>query len=220
MAYPVRHKLLTLHGKLWRNAGSPEAWSVGIRFDPNGSPDGVSQAQVNAADTAIRTALASFLVNINNNHCYSYAKLAPIGIDGKYIPTEASFESAPVDLSGSGSSQVWPGQCSVATTLLTVEPSGRGRASKGRIYLPPLATTLDSSGRISNSAATAQSTFVANMIGALNDVTDLGLACVFSQVGAGVRWAISSARTGTVVDTIRRRRRQLAEAPTAPVAIP
>lgn len=222
MAFPVRHKLLTVHGRLWRLAASGEEWSFGIRFEPGGV-NTVSQAQVDACDAAVRTWWAD-LTNgplVEPNHQFLYCKLAPIATDGKYPPGEISFQSAGAPVNGFGSSGVetWPGQCAPVVTLLSIKPGGRGRGSHGRLYLPPLATTIGTDGRMTAATATRLATGVRNLIVALNAVTNLGTAAVFSAVGAGERWNVGWTRAGTVVDTQRRRRRQLAEVPTAPVAI-
>lgn len=222
MVYDVRHKLLTIHGRLWTATSAPEYWSMGVRFQPI-SNVAVSQAQANACHTAV----AAWWVDATNgpfvwsSHSYTGIKLAPIGTDGRYPPGEQAYEGPAVNTGGTGATaQVWPGQCAVAVTLISSKPGGRGRASKGRVYLPPLSTTIGSDGRITASTATRLSTGIANLLGALNDITDLGGAAVFSSVGSGDHYPIVSVRTGTIVDTIRRRRRQMAENPTAPITVP
>lgn len=222
MPFDVRHKLLTLHGELWRLTAAPEEWSLGLRIQPIDTV-AVTQAQANAADAVVRTwwnALPDG-PQTGSNHTFTHVKLAPIAVDGNYPPGEISYESPFVRINGSSASaQIWPGQCATAVTLISAKPGGRGRASKGRVYLPPLGTSIGVDGRITNSVATNLSTGMANLIGALNDVPNLGGVAVFSQVGAGDHYPVISCRTGTVVDTIRRRRRQLPENPTAAVVVP
>ena len=222
MVFPVRHKLLTCHGQLFRLAGTPEQWSFGIRFEP-GATNTVSQAQVNACDAAVRTWWLDVTNGpvVDNNHSFLYCKLAPIDTNGKYPSGEISYQSTSTALAGAASAGNgnWPGQCTVAATLISSKPGQRGRASKGRIYLPGLGTTVGTDGRITSSTATRVSTGVRNLLVALNGVANLGTAAVFSDVGPGERWNVFNVRTGTVVDTQRRRRRQLPENPTAPVTL-
>lgn len=222
MVYDVRHKLLTIHGRIWSSQATAEYWSMGIRFQPISTVT-VDQAQANACHTAV----AAWWADATNGpfiwsaHNYTGVKLAPIGVDGKYPPGEQAYEGPAVTTAGTGATaQVWPGQCATAVTLISAKPGGRGRASKGRIYLPPLSSTIGSDGRITAATATRLSTGIANLLGALNDITDLGGAAVFSSVGSGDHYPVVSVRTGTVVDTIRRRRRQMAENPTAAVTVP
>lgn len=222
MGYAAKHKLLTFHGRLWRTSSAPEEWSIGFRISNAGDPT-CSQAQVNACDAAFRTRWSALGATngINNAHDFYYAKLAPQDENGRYPVDLQSYESTRTTLPGTGtsSSSTWPGQCGLVVTLVSIKPSRRGRASKGRVYLPGNAYQIDSGGKISATLATAMSTFVAGLISDLNDVTSLGAVSIFSKVGTGETWNVGWARTGLVVDTHRSRRRQLLETPTADVAV-
>lgn len=222
MPFDVRHKLLTVHGRLWTATGTPEFWTFGMRIQPISNVN-VTQAQATACHTAVAAWWADATNGpfVQNQHNYTGVKLAPIGTDGRYPPGEQAYEGPAVTTAGTGTTTAnWPGQCAVASTLISSKPGGRGRASKGRVYLPPLATVIGSDGRISAATATRVSTGLANLIGALNDITDLGGVAIFSSVGSGDHYPVVQVRTGTVVDTIRRRRRQMPENPTAAVTVP
>lgn len=221
MSFQIAHKLLTFHGQLW-TGNSTETWSFGFRFAPPPSPPPITQAMVDACDAAFRTAWNSAAaVSMAPQHSYQYAKLAPIDVNGRYPSSSISYQSAAVTLAGKGSSALapWPSQCSVAVTLITSKPGARGRASKGRVYLPPLATTISASGLITGTTATNQATWIANLLTSLNAVSGLGTASVMSSIGAGEGYPIYRVTCGLVVDTVRRRRRQLVESYVTPVNV-
>lgn len=223
VSYPERHKYVTLHGQLWRGSAQTEEWQIGVRYT-DGGVVGVSQAMANAVDAAVRSRWTTSLgVLISNPVAFTHVKVAPIGIDGRYPSAEVAYESTHTVLAALGSSSLapWPGQCAIACTLMTNKASQRGRAARGRVYLPPLSTTIDTTGRISTSTATSVATAVANL---LRDIaTAIGGGSqpwVYSDVALGEGYPINRVRVGTVVDTIRRRRRQLLEVPPTPVAVP
>jgi hypothetical protein len=158
---------------------------------------------------------------VDSFHNLSHVKLAPIGTDGKYPPGEIAYESTHTLLAGKGITSAvspWPGQCALAVSFLTSKPGARGRASKGRIYLPPLRLAVGSTGHLGAPTTVVQG--IVNLLAALNAISTMGQAAVFSKVGVGDHYPIQNVRAGQVVDTIRRRRRQLAENYTAYVPVP
>lgn len=226
MAFDSRHKLLTVIGELWTSLAQPEQWTFGLRFDPPSGQEAVSQAQVDACDAVLRTLFVTTtsgaVLAADNRHSYLRCKLAPIDTNGNYPSGEQAFESASVRLAGTGNAAInpWPGQCTPAVTLFSSRPGGRGLASKGRIYLPPIGTIIGSDGTITATTAQNLRQWTASLIGSLNDVVNLGTCAIYSGVGAGVHFPVTGTRAGRVVDTQRRRRRQLQEQYTTTVPIP
>lgn len=101
-----------------------------------------------------------------------------------------------------------PPQVSLAVTLET--GITRGRAARGRIYLPTTGQSVAADGRISSTNATDLAVRTATF---LDDLTDLMAAPVWvmSDVGAGTSRPVEAVSVGRVFDTQRRRRRQLDE---------
>jgi hypothetical protein len=224
--YSAPHCLLTFHGIL---SGTTETWSFGLRVLP------ASTGAQAAADQA-RDIFANWFGLAANGFIstarFSYAKVANIEPDGHYPPTGLSAEGLmqtplPGASTSPGTTYVLP-QSSICATLTTDTP--RGLASKGRIYLPPQAFPI-TNGQL----ATADAQVVANGVKSL--ITQLNAATLFGNVqvmsrgkgvkavnpttgkttytypNAGVSRDVLGCRVGRVVDTQRRRRRQLAEAP-------
>lgn len=127
----------------------------------------------------------------------------------------AQTERAPAggSLQGNGTIKM-PPQAAVVISLQTIIPGAKGR---GRMYLPLLAITLDTGGRIPSTTVTD---IVEDFGGALNTMLT-GIAAgglvpgvflgVASGLGPGAVYPVSKVRVGNVVDTQRRRRDALPE---------
>lgn len=159
-------------------------------------------------------------------------KVATIDLDGTYVDSTVSYSHFYLPAIA-GTYTTWSGwmpQASTCVTLTTGVP--RGLASHGRIYLPPndqMATGTD--GRITAASALIVANNIKKFINNLNADPNFGPVMVMSK-GHGVkvdvptrkRWewtypnagtsaAVTGTRVGRVVDTMRRRRRQLVESP-------
>lgn len=204
MAYNTRHKLLSVFGTAFSGV---ETWSFGVRFSPTTGIDAVSQAQVDACVSATTTLWNTSGIYMPSSHALTGIKLAPIGTDGHYPPGEIAYIADITPDAGPSSTPQHPAQCTQVVTFLA-EGQPRGRASRGRIYLPcPNAAVSSSNG--TNSLGSALATAVATWLSALNDVADLGQACIMSSLGSGVTAPITQTRGDDLPDTQRRRRRQL-----------
>ena len=204
MAFNQRHKLLTVFGTSFNGV---ETWSFGVRFIQTGDPETVSQTQVDDCAASTVTLWNTAGIYMPSSHALTGLKLAPIGTDGKYPPGEIAYIHDITPDAGPSSTPQHPAQCTqVATFLAAGQP--RGRASRGRIYLPcPNAAVSSSAG--TNGLGSAIATAVATWLSALNDVADLGQAAIMSSLGSGVAAPITSVRGDDLPDTQRRRRRQL-----------
>ena len=204
MPYNQRHKLLTVFGTSFNGV---ETWSFGVRFSPVTGVEPVTQAQVNACVTPTQTLWNDPTLFMPSSHSLTGIKLAPIGVDGKYPPGEVAFIADITPDPGPTNTNQHPAQCTQVCTFLA-EGQPRGRASRGRIYLPcPNAAV--SSGTGGNSLGSAIATAVATWLSALNDVADLGQAAIMSELGTGITAPITQTRGDDLPDTQRRRRRQL-----------
>jgi len=208
MAYPIRHKLLTVVG----TAYSTEQWTFGLRIIPDIGALTVSQAQVDACAPIINTWYDTVANNFSALCSISYVKLAPIGTDGHYPDGEDSVESTigMPNAGGGGTTATMPPQCTVAISLLTAATRGIGHI--GRFYAPLLNLTADSTGRISTTEQASLMNTTRTMLNSLNAVTDLGTIGVITKTGlSGASRAVTGVRVGRAIDTQRRRRRSIPE---------
>jgi hypothetical protein len=204
VAFNQRHKLLTVFGTAFNGV---ETWSFGVRFIQTGDPETVTQAQVDACATPTVTFWNTSNIFMPSSHALTGIKLAPIGTDGKYPPGEIAYIHDITPDAGPSSTNQHPAQCTQVVTFLA-EGQPRGRASRGRIYLPcPNAAVSSANG--TNSLGSALATATATWLSALNDVADLGQAAIMSSLGTGIAAPITQCRGDDLPDTQRRRRRQL-----------
>jgi hypothetical protein len=206
MAYPIRHKLLTVGGNLF---GGAEQWSLSMRLIPSVSHLDVTQAQVDSLTTATTTWFTSTLMQFASVHSLTFAKLAPIGTDGHYPDGEISYEHVYSGVNGAQTTiNPFPAQCTNAISLTTAVPRGRGHI--GRFYLPPQNIAL-SNGLIPTASAAQWLGATRTWLLAINAATDVGTVGVITALGSGTSRVVTGLRCGQVVDTQRRRRRQLSE---------
>lgn len=202
MPYPEPHVKVSFIGDL---VGTPETWSFGLRFRASATP-GVTSAENLFTLTAAM--LTDNTVLMQQGHRLTSVKIALIEPDGRYPEgVEAVEYIAPTPVNGTAQGG-HPPQCSVAVTTLTAVR--RGRASKGRFYLPTTARDVNVSGTLNTSDALNMATTVAAWVDAITDEM-AAPAAVFSNIGVGVVRNIVAVGVGEVVDTQRRRRRQLVE---------
>lgn len=151
-------------------------------------------------------------VSIINNAQLTSIKLNRIDAAGHYVDSPTMEHTYPSPIAG-GFIGSLPPQLSMAATLATAVPRGRG--SKGRMYLPPnttVSSVVVADGRVSAANALAVATGVKALIDALNATyTLVGRVGVASNAGAGRFEHVTEVRVGRVIDTIRSRRNKLEE---------
>lgn len=204
MVYPVRHRLLTVFGTSW---GGTEEFSFGCRL---ASPTAPTQAAVDSIIAATQTFWNTAGMGIDSQHSLIGIKVAPIAVNGLYPPGEDAVEALITPDPGPGASgNHWAPQCSVCVTTTTAVP--RGHAAMGRFYLPSMTAAIAANGRLPAGLNTTIATAAAAWLAAVSASPDTGVPAVFSEVGAGTVNVITGVRVGDVIDTQRRRRRQLVE---------
>lgn len=204
MAFNARHKLLTVFGTAY---GGVETWSFGVRFSTVTGIDAVSQTQVDACASATTTFWNTAGIYMPQSHSLTGLKLAPVGTDGKYPPGEIAYIHDYTPDPGPTNTNLHPAQCTQVVTFLA-EGQPRGRASRGRIYMPCPAAAINGADG-TNGLGSALATAAATWLSALNDVADLGQAAIMSSLGSGITAPITQTRGDNLPDTQRRRRRQL-----------
>jgi hypothetical protein len=206
MTFPIVHKLLTIGGTSY---GSTEEWQFGMRIIPEVVGQGPSQAQIDALATPITTFWNTAGIFMPTTHSLTFAKLAPIGINGHYPEGEVAFEHVFAADPGPGGGPVYPAAVALCVSLMTAVPRGRGHA--GRFYLPGPASAMTPDGRHSAGIPPAVNAAVRTLILAINGAADVGTVGVITSLGSGTSRVVTAVRTGVRPDIIRRRSRQQLE---------
>lgn len=217
MPVPVHH-LVTFRGHMGTASTPRETWSFGLRFRPASATlgatasDTLAQNIVNQLRTEYETLHATTNSLFMNTVFFDEVRAYNIGPDGKATGApRIATESAPVP--GSSTNHTMPWQGSLAVTLDAGYPA-KGRF--GRFYLPPQALTIEDTGLVMLTQAQSIFTNVQAFLAAVSNLTGLdtgfGLAVVGGTGPDGTMRDVDRIRLGRVVDTQRRRRRQVAEA--------
>lgn len=219
--YPP-HMLLQFGGYLGGGSSHEEIWSCSLRImteDGAGSPQNQDvEAQENYLDTATTAIKAWFTSNftgITDQAKLTYVKCNAIAPNGKYLHTTTTSlrDFAPVAGAGTNPAEYKPFQVSAVVTIETERKRGLG--SKGRIYVPVPAGTVDVNGKWSNAGNMASAT--ATLFDALSfdDLANQYSVAVVSPGGkfssTGVAEPVRTISVGNVLDTQRSRRNSLSE---------
>lgn len=194
--------------------GSVEVFSYSLHLigSANPAPATVPQAVVDAVAAFHGSALVGSTAIVRT------IKLNLIGENGKYVSdTTVQEDLESPYIAGQGPNQ-YPMQVALAMSLLATKE--RGKASKGRFYLPMPGTLLEGP-NWTMPLATAQiylealQTFVED----LNDAVGSWRVGLVSNVGIGAESVVTRVRVGHALDTIRSRRNKVPEAYTeGPIA--
>lgn len=213
MAYP-NHILVALGGRL----GDNEQWQTGFRMISDDYAD--LNAQVERAAENLDDIEAHVLTwwnaikGVLPASCHwDYLKVNAIDGQGHYGSqvTNAIYYTL-TETGHAGTSIVWPFQVALALSLRTQYT--RGRASKGRMYLPVGSMTISAtSGQITSTEPDLLATSTAALFSSVNDNPGIDWAntrvAVVSEFG--LFNDVTAVRAGKVADTQRRRRAQLEE---------
>jgi hypothetical protein len=212
MTYPNAHLYLTVH---WTLASSPgETGQFGLRFD---SPAAASQVLVDATAVALSDFWTNATALVDFDYRLAFARLASIGIDGKYVPGTVAFDHVFPNTPGGGTAGAplykWPLQIASVTRLLTA--NARGQAHAGRVYLPPIAASLDATYHTPPAWINQRSNAIATKLTVLNGVMP-GPLSIFSKgtkaaPAVGAKHVVTSVVTGNKMDVQRRRAKQQVE---------
>lgn len=215
MVYAHRVNRVTISGTMF---GGAEEWSTGFFYGQEGAD---SAPGTSAMALAVLTAWRTFCETANSHMSSAYlttqVKVAALKTDGKTDTGDVNYAYPSTELKGTVSAIILPPQCSLVVTLMSDRP--RGKASKGRMYLPgiaamPAVTTGKLPSTTVGSIATNLQTFF-NALEASADVPDELILAAKQSGLLGVSPAqndfVESLKVGDVIDTQRRRRNGLAE---------
>lgn len=212
------HFLLSFGGRL---DGEGEIWSNNIRLGPplGGTFGSLVNIQGALEDCAadIRTYMAAAGSGYNNITKCEWVKLNEIGPDGRYASATEANTLYTADwegeFGGTGTQQL---PTSVAAAITWTTSNQRGRASRGRIFIPQPSGTI-SFGRFSPAVTASMAAAAAQFIRDLANWPGLDwpnspVPVVASNLGSpGPMVPITGVRVGDVPDTMRSRRNAMDE---------
>lgn len=133
---------------------------------------------------------------------------------GKYVSDGQVYIREVENVKG-GSNVYTPPQLTICVTLTTNK--SRGRASKGRLFLPTLTGSVTQSGQLATPARDEVATAAATYLNALNNWPGVDLPWdsavhIWSSVDGSLE-KVTGIEVGSVVDTQRSRRNAISEEP-------
>lgn len=215
MVYAHRVQRVTISGTMF---GGNEEWSTGFFLGQEGS-DAADASDLTA--TAILNAWRTFFEAAGSNISAAYlttqVKVAAIDATGHTELDQVYYAYPATELNGSVGAITLPPQCALVVTLLSDRP--RGKASKGRMYLPGIAAMPNSgTGKLSaadtGTIADGMQTFFDTLAGSFDVPDQLILAAKGTGPVPGLTAQndfVETIRVGDVIDTQRRRRNGLVE---------
>jgi hypothetical protein len=211
----VAHRRLTFAGIIGPAAIPYEAWTFRLNLS-NGEPGLNPQTLLDAALAAYTTHLAG---RIRPTAILKEIKYADIGA-GTTLQPGGAYVGNPLikvaDVAGTATGDNMPSQIAQVVSLDT---GLRGPRNRGRFYVPMPACTIDLSNGLNSTAnSQALANAAAAFMGALNGPAGFGNVSIVSSSGSSR--PVTSCRVGRVMDTIRSRRAQMAEAYGADVLVP
>jgi len=218
-----RHWLLSWGGTL---AAGKDIWANNVRFtnDETGQPDSIPGSTLEGMLDDFVTDIRNFMrtpgVFISSAVTCKWVKFNEIGPNGRYVDTSTTHAryltgttGTFADINGTVSTAVPPYQ---SVCITTTTDKQRGPGSKGRLFLPQCAPTLNSDGFISDAATLSIANAAGAFFTALGDEAGVDVTAmrpsVVSNVGTpGPTNVITGVKVGTVPDVISRRKNQLIE---------
>lgn len=214
MAHAQKVARITINGTMF---GGLEHWSTGFYMGATGA-DATAPTEefLGIAAAAWKTFFQNSTSWISGQYQVTGVRGALLDTAGKTIPGSIANYFEPTPYSGGAGPSAMPPQCALVATLVTATPRGLG--SKGRMYLPGICATVNSSGHIAsadaNNIAINLRTFFAALNGTVERPGTLITASKGSKpplVGPGVNRVVTNIKVGNVYDTQRRRRNELVE---------
>jgi len=219
MAYSAQQLRITWGFEV---AGSPETAFTGLSLSQGTAwaGAGAAVAELDATDLGNLASRMSALMSENHLNWADYSKLVTVKVaaldtDGEYIVAAGNPKLFDVGVIDQGTQDSVPPQCSIVISLRTVTTLGKG--NYGRMYLPHTRWSYDDQTvtPVSSAVSTISTAAAAFINGVSSDVnagiTDAVLPVIMGQTGSGTTKTITRVAVGSVVDTQRRRRRQLPE---------
>lgn len=205
MVFTNQHTYLTVHWQPVLNG--PEFGQFGLRIDTPGQGTSVGRQ---AVKDAVQTFWTNAAAEIPTPYVLTHLKFAAILPSGLYPEghTPEVLEYVPAVAGAGGTTAPFPLQVSAVGSLLT--DAQRGRAHRGRIYMPPMSDAVNSSGMWSSTPITGRVNALATLLNAINTAMEAPVV-VMSALGAGTTREVTSVAVGNRPDIQRRRAAQMTE---------
>ena len=213
--YPNDFYRLVVSGSLH----ATEEFSFGLSVIPDTNLSGgplpyeeVPQGIIDAVTAFMSSGIISSAAKAN---LIKFNRIAP---NGKYADQgNTVFHEIPGGVGGSQGPTHAP-QVAIAVSLGTAK--SRGRAARGRFYVPSPNVQLQAdTGAVSTGFAESVRLAAVTLINAVNESVAGHYVGVASEVGTGAFEPVTSVRVGRALDTIRSRRTSIPEAYTADTVI-
>lgn len=213
MAFAYKVNRVTLFGSVY---GGAEEWSTGFFVGEVGAD---AAAPTQAGVDSVRDEWLTFWNTANNNISEQYrfegAKIATLNLNGSTDTASVVYSYLGTPDPGPKVGMGYPPQLSIVASLLAAP--GTGVARKGRMFLPGVADTISTGGKLTSTCPTSLATTLATFFTNLNGDADLQGTVILASKGgtnpvsAGANRVLASVKVGDVYDTQRRRRNQLVE---------
>jgi hypothetical protein len=222
----VPHIRITVAGSMTGQVPTPEIFSFGfVLADPTGDPTiGLpSPAECDQVEALVRAMFTRPATAISNQAALRQITIASVGTSGKVnVQPDGSYLQkkyvyGPTTVTGGGGALAYPYQVANVVTLSSSASSG---AKLGRIFLPSPTVPVGNDGTYPAAAASDCLNSVKTCFQAINALPMSVVVAVASggSVPKGLparNYPVVQLRVGRVLDTMRSRRNQLAEAYTS-----
>lgn len=215
MAYANRVKRLTFSGTCF---GGTEIWSTGLFIaDPGSDVGTATQTEVDLYAARWSTFFGLMANNFSYKYITTQTKLSVLDTAGHPDPLNTVYNTALVTPGGLASAP-YPPQISLVASLRAT--AIHGLATHGRMYLPGIATAMDTTtAKMPSSQQGTLATAFQTFINGINTDAPVGEVVSLCSKGRttptvlpGVSQAVTHVEIGDVFDTQRRRRNGLTEA--------
>lgn len=214
MAYAHKVVRCTLFGSMYSGA---EIWTTGFYY---GAPDADAADPSEAAADVILDAWEDFFTATNTSISFNWktngVKLALLNTDGSTDTANVVQKTYTTAIAGQNAGSGFPPQVSLVASLLA--GLGTQPGDKGRMFIPGVASGLDSTGH----ATTGYNTTIANNLKTFFDALNSSFEMPGQLINAShpnivvggpspVNKTVTTIKVGNVYDTQRKRRNALAE---------
>ena len=204
--------------------GGGEIWSTGFFLgEESAAAEDPTELMAERLLTHWRVFFENATTYIHNLWLTTEVKVAQIkAVDGRVLDGSTVYAYPATELNGGSSTNLFPAQCSLVATLMSDRP--RGLASKGRMYLPGVCPSIQTTGKISSVNAGTIATNLQTFFNSVRADADIPNTPILAAKGTGLfpeltaqNDYIETIKVDDVIDTQRRRRNGLAESYTTKI---
>lgn len=179
-------------------------------YDPTADLPSYTQTVANTLGAAMQALMANSNTNWMSYSTLTGVKIAALDQNGRYLTDANTYSVSGTGYTGTHSGL--PPQCTICVTLWSGQHLGKGNF--GRMYLPHCGFALAGAATGASTAVAAQvRTAAKTFLDAVNSTATAISAGTGLRIMSGVTTskAVAQVGVGTLIDTQRRRERQLSE---------